>query len=66
MSNKTNYVVTGITIKDLYQDKIINFSSMTKIHFIEISDEEIKWYGLIMNINKSKIPTNPKYRVKEK
>lgn len=44
MSNKISYAITGITIKDLYQDKSITFSSTTEVHFKEITDEDIKWY----------------------
>lgn len=44
MSGKTNYAITGITIKDLYQDKEISFADITEVHFREITDEEIKWY----------------------
>lgn len=44
MSNKTNKIITGITIKDLYQNKTITFSSGTEAKFRELTDEEIKWY----------------------
>lgn len=44
MSNKTNKIITGITIKDLYKDKTITFSSSTDVKFRELTDEEINWY----------------------
>lgn len=44
MSGKVTYAVTGVTIKDLYQDKEICFSDTTEVYIKEISDEEIKWY----------------------
>lgn len=44
MSGKTIYCVTGITIKDMYQDKVIKFSDTAEIYMNEISDDEIKWY----------------------
>lgn len=44
MSGKLTYAVTGVTIKDLYQDKEICFSDTTEVYLKEISDEEIKWY----------------------
>ena len=44
MSNKTNKIITGITIKDLYKDKTITFSSSTEVKFRELTDEEINWY----------------------
>lgn len=44
MSGKTSYAITGVTIRDLYQDKSITFSSTTEVNLREISDEEIKWY----------------------
>jgi len=42
--NKTNKIITGITIKDLYKDKTITFSSSTEVKFRELTDEEINWY----------------------
>lgn len=44
MSGKLTYGVTGITIKDLYQDKEISFADTAEVHFKEISDNDIKWY----------------------
>ena len=44
MSGKLTYAVTGVTIKDLYQDKEICFSDTTEVYLKEISDEEIEWY----------------------
>ena len=44
LSGKTNIAITGVTIKDLYQDKEISFAEETEVHFKEISDDDIKWY----------------------
>ena len=44
MSGKLTYAITGVTIKDLYQDKEICFSDTTKVSLKEMSDEEIGWY----------------------
>lgn len=44
MSGNVTYAVTGVTIKDLYQDKEICFSDTAEVYIKEISDEEIKWY----------------------
>lgn len=44
MSGKITYAITGVTIKDLYQDKTISFSDTAEVHIKNISDEEIKWY----------------------
>lgn len=44
MSGKVTYAITGITIKDLYQNKEINFSDTVEIYIKEISDDDIKWY----------------------
>lgn len=44
MSGKLTYAITGVTIKDLYQDKEICFSDSTKVYLKEMSDEEIRWY----------------------
>lgn len=44
MSGKVTCAVTGVTIKDLYQDKEICFSDTVEVYIKEISDEEIKWY----------------------
>jgi len=44
MSGKVTYAITGITIKDLYQNREISFSDTVEVHIKEISDEDIKWY----------------------
>lgn len=44
MSGKKTYAYTGITIKDLYQNKEITFCDVCSIYLNNISDEEIKWY----------------------
>lgn len=45
MIGKTTYAVTGITIKDLYQDKEISLSSVCELKLkSNITDEDIKWY----------------------
>lgn len=44
MSGKIVHAVTGITIKDLYQDKEISFSDTAEVHFKELSEEDIAWY----------------------
>ena len=44
MSGKITYAITGVTIKDLYQDKSISFSDTAEVHIKKISDEDIKWY----------------------
>ncbi len=44
MSGKVTYAVTGVTIKDLYQNKEISFADTAKVYIKEISDDDIKWY----------------------
>lgn len=44
MSGKVTYAYTGVTIKDLYQNKEITFSDVCKVYIKEASDEDIKWY----------------------
>lgn len=44
MSGKLTYAITGIAIKDLYQNKEISFSDTTEVYLKEILDEDIKWY----------------------
>lgn len=44
MSGKVTYAVTGITIKDLYQNKEISFSDTAEVWIRKINDEDIKWY----------------------
>lgn len=44
MSGKVTYLTTGMTIKDLYQNKEITFSDVAEVHIREVNDDEIKWY----------------------
>ena len=44
MSGKVNYAVTGVTIKDLYQNKEISFADITEVYFKNVSDKDISWY----------------------
>lgn len=44
MSGKVNYAVTGVTIKDLYQNKEISFTDITEVYFKNVSDKDIAWY----------------------
>ena len=44
MSRQVTYGVTGVTIKDLYQNKEISFADTTEVHFKHISDKDIRWY----------------------
>ncbi len=44
MSGKVTYATTGVTIKDLYQDKEITFADTAEVYIKEIADEDIKWY----------------------
>lgn len=44
MSGKVTYAITGVTIKDLYQNKEICFSDTAEVYIREVSDDEIKWY----------------------
>lgn len=44
MSGKVNYAVTGVTIKDLYQNKEISFAETTEVYFKNVTDEDICWY----------------------
>lgn len=44
MSGKINYAVTGVTIKDLYKNKEISFTDITKVYFKNVSDKDIAWY----------------------
>lgn len=45
MIGKTTYAVTGITIKDLYQNKEVCLSSVCELTLKNnISDEDIRWY----------------------
>lgn len=44
MSGKVTYATTGVTIKDLYQDKEITFADTAEVYITKIDDEDIKWY----------------------
>ncbi len=44
MSGKITYAYTGITIKDLYQNKEVTSSDICKAYIKEIDDEDIRWY----------------------
>ena len=44
MSGKVTYLTTGMTIKDLYQNKEVTFSDVVEVHFRKIDDEDIRWY----------------------
>lgn len=44
MSGKVNYAVTGVTIKDLYQNKEISFTDTTEVFFKNVTDDDISWY----------------------
>ena len=44
MSGKVTKLTTGMTIKDLYQNKEITFYDVVDVYFKEVSDEDIKWY----------------------
>lgn len=44
MSGKVNYAVTGVTIKDLYQNKEVSFTDITEVYFKDVSDKDISWY----------------------
>ena len=44
MSGKCTFAITGVTIKDLYQDKDICFSDIAEVYIKKISDDDIKWY----------------------
>ena len=44
MSGKVTYLTTGMTIKDLYQNKEVTFSDVAEVHLRKIDDEDIKWY----------------------
>jgi septum formation protein len=43
-SGNVNFVVTGVTIKDLYKNNEITFSETGKVYFKEMSEDEINWY----------------------
>ena len=44
MSGKVTYATTGVTLKDLYQDKEITFADTAEVYITKIDDEDIKWY----------------------
>lgn len=44
MNGKTVYSVTGLTIKDLYQNKTITVSDTCKVTFKDISIDDVDWY----------------------
>ena len=44
LSNNRCTAYTGITLIDLYKEKIICSSSKADVYFNEIKDEEIEWY----------------------
>lgn len=44
MSGKITYAYTGVTIKDLYQNKEITFSDVCKVYINNMTDDEIDWY----------------------
>lgn len=44
MSGKATYAYTGVTIKDLYQEKQITFHDVCKVYIKNVTDEEIMWY----------------------
>ena len=41
---KTVYLTTGMTIKDLYNNKEVTFSDVCELHLREVADEDIRWY----------------------
>ncbi|MBQ9298266.1 MAG: septum formation protein Maf [Clostridia bacterium] len=44
MSGNVSYAITGVTIKDLYNDKEVSFCDVADIYMRKAEDEEIKWY----------------------
>lgn len=44
MSGKVNYAVTGVTIKDLYQNKELSFNDTTEVYFKNVTNQDISWY----------------------
>ncbi len=44
LSGNKNEAYTGVTIMDLYKNKVITFSSKTDVYFKNITDDEINWY----------------------
>ena len=43
-SGKVSYLTTGMTIKDLYQNKEVTFSDVVEVHLRKVDDEDIRWY----------------------
>ena len=44
MSGKVTHLTTGMTIKDLYQDKTITFYDTVDVYVKKVDDEDIRWY----------------------
>ena len=44
MSGEVSYLTTGVTIKDLYQNKEITFSDVVEVHLRKVDEEDILWY----------------------
>ena len=44
MSGKVTYAITGVTIKDMYQNKEISFSDTAEVWVKKLNEEDIKWY----------------------
>lgn len=44
LSGKINQAITGVTIVDLYLDKVISFNVVTDVYFDNLSDEDIDFY----------------------
>ena len=44
MSGQITYGVTGVTIKDLYQNNEISFADTTKVYIKNVTDNDILWY----------------------
>jgi len=44
MSGKVTYATTGVTIKDLYQDKEICYSDTAEVYIKKAEDADIRWY----------------------
>lgn len=44
MSGNVTYAITGVTIKDMYQNKEISFSDTAEVWVKKLNEEDIKWY----------------------
>ena len=44
MSGRVSYLTTGMTIKDLYQNKELTFSDVVEVYLRKVDDEDIRWY----------------------